>query len=97
MIMLTLDGAKYVQCMGWKSFCYFCLCCSDTEGVEAARTFFEGHANFGIKSPTWALELIHYISEGPEWSSDEEFWEGKWPEKTGGAVFTLESMKQKRA
>ena len=48
------------------------------EGVEAVRIFFEGHANFmGIKSHQHGpLKLIHYyISEGPEWVKDEEFWE----------------------
>ena len=84
MIMLTLNGAKYVQCMGWKSFCYFCLCFPTQEGVEAVRTFFEGHANFmGIKSHQHGpLKLAHYyISEGPEWVRDDEFFEGKWPKK----------------
>jgi len=39
------------------------------------------------------LKLIHYyISEGPEWVRDEEFWEGKWPEKTGRTVFTLNEI-----
>jgi len=54
------------------------------EGVEAVRLFFEGHANFmGIKSHQHGpLKLIHYyISEGPEWVRDDEFFEGKWPEK----------------
>ena len=65
------------------------------EGVEAVRLFFEGHANFmGIKSHQHGpLKLIHYyISEGPEWVRDEEFWEGKWPEKTGRTVFTLNEI-----
>ena len=38
------------------------------EGVEAVRTFFDGHANFmGIKSHQHGpLKLAHYhISEGP--------------------------------
>jgi hypothetical protein len=63
--------------------------------VEAVRLFFEGHANFmGIKSHQHGpLKLIHYyISEGPEWVRDDEFFEGKWPEKTGRTIFTLNEI-----
>ena len=65
------------------------------EGVEDVRTFFEGHANFmGIKSHQHGpLKLIHYyIFEGPEQVRDVEFFEGKWPEKTGRTVFTLNEI-----
>ena len=65
------------------------------EGVEAEKTFFEGYANFmEIKSHQHGpLKLIHYyISEGPKRVSNDEFFGGKWPEKTGRTIFTLNEI-----
>ena len=65
------------------------------EGAEAMRTMFDGHANFmGVKSHEHGpLKLIHYyLSEGPEWVDDAPFFEGKWPERTGRKVFTLNEV-----
>ncbi len=67
-----------------------------TEGAaEAVRLFFDGHANFmGLKSHEHGpLKLIqYYVSEGPEWVDDTPFFEGKWPEKTGRTIFTLNEV-----
>ena len=48
----------------------------------------------GIKSHQHGpLKLAHYyISEGPEWVRDDDFLEGKRPEKTGRTVFTLNEI-----
>ena len=27
---ISTSKMSYVKCMGWKSFCYFCLCCPNT-------------------------------------------------------------------
>ena len=71
--------------MGWKSFRYFCLCCSNTvRRVEATEHFLKATQTLcgNQESPTWASSwLITTYPEGPEWVRDDEFFEGKWPEK----------------
>ena len=65
------------------------------QGVEAMTTLLDGHADFmGIKSHEHGpLKLIHYYtSKGPELADDAPFFEGKWPDKTGRTVFTLNEV-----
>ena len=60
--------------------------------VEALRIFFDGHYEF-MESNSYRegpLKLIQYIiSESPEYEGFNEFYEGKFPKKTGRTIFNL--------
>ena len=60
--------------------------------VEALRIFFDGHYEF-METNSYRdgpLKLIQYtISESPEYKGFNEFFEGKFPSKTGRTIFNL--------
>ena len=62
------------------------------KAVEALRIFFEGHYEF-MKNKSYRegpLKLVQYVvSESPEYAGLSEFFDGKYPKKTGGTIFNL--------
>ena len=62
------------------------------EGVDALNIFFDGHYEF-METKSYRegpLKLIQYvIFESPEYDGMDEFFEGKFPNKTGGTIFNL--------
>ena len=62
------------------------------EGVNALNIFFDSHYEF-MESKSYRegpLKLIQYvISESPEYDGMDEFFEGKFPSKTGRTIFNL--------
>ena len=73
----------------------FFFICPDEKAVSALRIFFEGHMEFmqNKSHREGPLKLIQYeISEGPEWANLEEFYDGKFPSRTGRTIFTLSEI-----
>ena len=62
------------------------------EGVDALNIFFDSHYEF-FETKSYRegpLKLIQYvISESPEYDGINDFFEGKFPSKTGRTIFNL--------